>query len=189
MSISEDAHNSHMQVSESEEDNRSITQWYKENLFTQKLNDGDENENKDDDNYNNINDEDDNPLCGILDNSILDNSILGSESDGEAEKGEELPHLNRSTTTSGKQASNKGKARDDNDDDEDGYSSPLEGFWDLRCSTQGSSLERDILGPRNVRLLQERRILKELLCGQVSMIDAAHRKGDQEQVGLAVKVV
>ncbi|KAJ2393690.1 hypothetical protein GGI23_004994, partial [Coemansia sp. RSA 2559] len=70
-----------MQVSESEEDNRSITQWYKENLFTQKLNDGDENENKDDDNYNNINDEDDNPLCGILDNSILDNSILGSESD------------------------------------------------------------------------------------------------------------
>ncbi|KAJ1907312.1 hypothetical protein LPJ81_000838 [Coemansia sp. IMI 209127] len=80
MAISEDAHIDHMQVSEAEEDNRSITQWYKENLLTQKLDDGDE----DDDKYNN--DEDNNPLCGVLDN----NSILDSESDGEAGKGEEL---------------------------------------------------------------------------------------------------
>ncbi|KAJ1800600.1 hypothetical protein LPJ59_000971 [Coemansia sp. RSA 2399] len=133
MAISEDAHIDHMQVSEAEEDNRSITQWYKENLLTQKLDDGDE----DDDKYNN--DEDNNPLCGVLDN----NSILDSESDGEAGKGEELRCVNRSTTASGKNASNKGKDRDD-DDDEDGYSSPLEGFWDLRCSTQGSISERDM---------------------------------------------
>ncbi|KAJ2556795.1 hypothetical protein EV175_001759, partial [Coemansia sp. RSA 1933] len=127
MSASKDTRNNLRQDASIDEDDRSITQWYKDNLFTQRLDDDDDN----DGDENNGNEEDEDPLSSILNNGILD-----SDSNGETDKGENILQPNRDRTTSN-------NSRDCGDGD-DGYSSPLEGFWDLRCSTQGSMLERNM---------------------------------------------
>ncbi|KAJ2568353.1 hypothetical protein IW140_003896 [Coemansia sp. RSA 1813] len=123
-----DTQDSREPESDMEEDNRSITQWYKENLFTQRLDDG-----------GGRNDDDD-PLSDVLNNSILD-----TESGSETEMCKELNQPNRSSVATGVSASSgKHPGNQNKDDSDDGYSSPLEGFWDLRRSAQGSIFDRDM---------------------------------------------
>ncbi|KAI8320439.1 hypothetical protein GQ54DRAFT_305515 [Martensiomyces pterosporus] len=94
--------------------NPSITQWYHSNLQRCQSDDYDD---------------DDDASGGLelpFDNSYGDLSLEG-DSEGESAACETESSANAAQQQT-----------------EDGYSSPLEGFWDLRAATQGSSNERDM---------------------------------------------